>query len=283
MDNALLFDNYKVEQTAYDEWVINKFEGVTYLYPKNTSSEDKLDFYIEKNFIEKVLNLCQYINNIPCLENRVYIPTYEEIKSSFRHNEQQCYHAHECIKDEEFYFYKNKEAKDYINNTLLDIFNNYSFIPIDSVYKGYTMFIDRIITNFRIRCKKDSAFRKEPIFDNAIVPIGLLSHTLHQLYCEFFPAEDLQNPITNSYDISITTQLTFDKKIWASTSTISNMYEALKLYLINDKVNKNPLVKVCSYCDKMFVTQNAKKLRCSKDCTNRANVKKNYYKKRTEE
>ena len=270
MNNSLLFKNYQVDQTVFGEWDISESDGISYLHPKSTFNKDVLNnVSMEGGFIEDTLNLAEYVNKIPCSEN-VYIPTHSETQALPDM-------GHDCIKDECFYFYKDKKTKEYINTTLLKIVNEFGGIPLNTAYEDYEIFIKKIIVDILERRKREPALRGVPISPNTVIPTGLLVYTLHQLYCDFFTP---QEGFSKSYDAIITTELTYGQEGWEVTAKVTNMYEALKLYLIDDKVNHHFTVKQCPHCQKIFVSTNQKQVRCSKECTNRANVKKDYYKRK---
>jgi len=69
---------------------------------------------------------------------------------------------------------------------------------------------------------------------------------------------------------------------WHYVLDIRGFLEAIKFIFIDFLINNNESPKQCAYCDKYFISDNPRAIYCSPVCRNRANVKKNYEKKRQE-
>lgn len=273
MDNQLIFNKFIINQSVFlDGWIIREFDGMSYLYPRvknkknyrvNFGIDDRFDyladFIIDNVFWEEFSNLCQnYLE--PKSENDIYSPNNPI--------------TFESIKDEKFYFYKEKKAKKQIDNILINLFNDFGAIPIPRTeYHGFNSFIDSFIENNNIITTFPRSFNPY----EHIVPVGLLAYTLYQLYSDFFLS---QEGFAKTYDCEISVNLTYSGKVWTSTLRANSLYEALKLYLINDRASGTFKVRNCEYCKKIFFADRQKKIRCSRTCTNNANAQKHYYKKK---
>ena len=255
MTKQYLFSKLIINRTIFSQgWCICGFDGMSYLTPRTTEVKEAIeDYTIEKEFIEKILNLGRYIND---LESNIYVPPASITLES--------------IKDECFDFYKDKKAKEYINTTLLNIFNEFSGIPLYTPHPSIIKFINSYAENLVPR-------KLPPLFNpyEHIVPAGLLAHTLYQMFSDFIlPQKDL-----TFYSV-ISVDLTYNNgTLTPTTPKVNNIYEALMWYLINDKVKEKPLVRQCEYkhCKSVFIAENPKKVHCSKVCLNKAKVNRHYH------
>ena len=130
------------------------------------------------------------------------------------------------------------------------------------------------------KCKpKHQKLISEPqIHIGTIIPVGLLALTLHELIYNYIPWLDSKRSFKDEYDVTVTLKIARNQEKYSFVSRIENMFDALKIFLINDILSERGFIKICPRCQMVFVSE--RKTYCSNICRNRHNVSENYLKRK---
>lgn len=178
----------------------------------------------------------------------------------------------DVFSDDKCPFLSKLDYKNKIIQSIFDFINEYGFL-----FSFKEMPHSKLLTDLKTSLMSDE--NNKIFFDTNVFPVSLLAYYIFEIYYKYyFPQKYMNGEFGTLNEINLKITTIYEDYIddYYNSTEISSLMDLISIFLFTNKLK----MKECVYCGRSFLTTNKKAIYCSPVCRNRANVKKNYYKKK---